>query len=408
MNNALANELLRPPLTGDYEPPDLALSAHYFHPNRPLFTLWHVDAMLTDARVKFGLDLLRGPIISNSKILVNADLPVKTYLIEQINRFWRNSIQLALRFMDYGYLGCEVIYRTSRGRLAFDRLKFLHPHHTRVVTIDGNYVGIEVARIGNVLDTMYVGRPKCIWFVHARDQHAWYGRSRLRGSFLAWYEIWSDLGYRDQRRTWFYKNAYAGPKVGYPPGSAPPEIEGDMPTPHRVIAQELVDKMVAGTGVTYPVISGDSKGGWIIEDANPISVPEGLLEYGDQLRDEIWEGMGIPPEVARAEGTGAFAGRRVPQQAFYSLLQEIVQDIISDLDDQILRPLVQINFGNEVEYEIEVLGLLRTSPEEEEEAGEENPGESPTGPSPGYPSDQPQGGGGMGMSTIFKVIHRSA
>jgi hypothetical protein len=179
---------------------------------------------------------------------------------------------------------------------------------------------------------------------------------------MAWNEIWCDHGYRDQRRLWFYKNAYAGIRVGYPAGSAPPEAaDGTTPKPYRIIAQEIIDKSVSGTGIAYPM-----GGEWEFEDARPIAIPEGLLEYGDQLRDEIWEGMGIPPEVARAEGTGAFAGRRIPQQAFYSVLQEIVQDLITDLDEQILQPLVRMNFGMHEDYEIECFGLLRTTPEEEQ------------------------------------------
>lgn len=361
-------QLLGPPKTAEYEPPDTGLMAHLFHPNRPFFTVQHVDAMLSDARVVFGLKLVRGPILSNARFIINTKNPVlKEYLVTQVNRFWRTSAAVALRNLDYGYLGTEVLYRAFDNRLQFDRLKFLHPHTTRVVTLRGDMAGVEVTRVGDIAK-LFLGRPKSFWTVHQRDQHHWYGRSLLRGAFLAWYEIWSDHGYRDQRRLWFYKNAYAGIRVGYPSGAAPPESNDPTatPKPYRQIAQEIIDKSVSGTGIAYPM-----GGEWEFEDARPIAIPEGLLEYGDQLRDEIWEGMGIPPEVARAEGTGAFAGRRIPQQAFYSVLQEIVQDLITDLDEQILQPLVRMNFGEE-DYEIECFGLLRTSPQEEQGAFEQS------------------------------------
>jgi hypothetical protein len=371
-----SKDLLGAPITSNYEPPDLALSAHFFHPNRPFFTVWHIDAMLVDARVIFGLLMLRGPILTNSRFLVKTNNQLlKQFLIDQINRFWTTSAGLALRFMDYGFVGAEILYRAKDNSLQFDKLKYLHPHNTRAVTRHGKVIGMEVGRVGNA-QSVFVGAPKCFWTVHNRDQNQWYGRSRLRGAFLAWNEIWSDHGYRDQRRVWFYKNAYAGPKVGYPPGSAPIERVGDSPRPHREIAQEMVDKMVTGTGVCFPTTSADQQGGWVIEDAKPISIPEGLLEYGDQLRDEIWEGMGVPPEVARADGdAGAFAGRRVPQQAFYSSLQEIVQELLTDLDDQILRPLSFMRFGRAADYELECLGLMRTDPQEDKQSQEERPGE---------------------------------
>ena len=362
------DQLLGPPITAEYEPPDLALSAHFFHPNRPLFTLWHVDAMLTDPRVSFGLDLLRGPIITNSHFVVSCNNTVlQDFINRQLQRFKQTSLPLALRCMDYGFLGCEVLYRSVDNLLQFDKLKFLHPHNTRVVTRQGNYCGMEVGRVDKADGMVFIGRPKSFWTIHKRDQHIWYGRSRLRGAFLAWNEVWSEHGYRDQRRVWFYKNAYAGPKIGYPPGSTPSEEPGSAPLEHREIAQEMCDKMVSGTGVTYPVVAQGPQGGWVIEDARPISIPEGLLEYGDSLADEIWEGMGIPPEVARAEGTGAFAGRKVPQQAFYSVLQEILQDIITDFNEQVLLPLVQMNFGSGQSYEIECHGLLSEDSAEDPE-----------------------------------------
>lgn len=384
------SDLLGTPITADYEPPDLALSAHFFHPNRPIFTLWHVDAMLTDSRVNFGLDLIRGPITTNATFnVVTKNAMLQEFVMKQIDRFWRTSIGTALRTMDYGFLGTEVLYRSVDNMIQFDRLKFLHPHNTRVVTRQGEYIGMDVYRVGNVDTSVYVGRPKSFWTVHNKSAHTWYGRSRLRGAFLAWNEIWSEHGYRDQRRVWFYKNAYAGPKVGYPPGATPAEITGVEPLDHRTVAQEIVDKMVSGTGITYPMVGTGEQGGWKIEDAVPISIPEGLLEYGDQLYDEILEGMGIPPEVARAEGTGAFAGRRVPQQAFYSVLQEIVQDIITDFDEQILLPLVRMNFGALDHYEIECYGLMRQSPEEEQAGiqqaqNEPGVGAQPQGQSQGF------------------------
>lgn len=372
ITNLHPSQLLGLAKTAEYEPPDTGLAAHLFHPNRPFFTLQAVDAMLSDARVVFGLKLIRGPILSNARFIINTkNNLLKEFLVTQVNRFWRTSAAIALRNLDYGYLGTEVLYRAYDSRLQFDKLKFLHPHTTRVVTRKGEMLGLEVTRVGNI-PKLFLSNPKCLWTVHQRDQHNWYGRSLLRGAFLAWNEIWCDHGYRDQRRLWFYKNAYAGIRVGYPSGSAPAEASDGTttPKPYRIIAQEIIDKSVSGTGIAYPM-----GGEWEFEDARPIAIPEGLLEYGDQLRDEIWEGMGIPPEVARAEGTGAFAGRRIPQQAFYSVLQEIVQDLITDFDEQVLQPLVRMNFGSNEDYEIECFGLLRTTPEEESEGVEQGASE---------------------------------
>lgn len=166
------------------------------------------------------------------------------------------------------------------------------------------------------------------------------------------------------RRQWFHRNAFTGPVITYPRGASPPVNQSGTtvdPVSNQRLALQMIDKYISGNGLAIPADVG-----WEVQTPQSMSVPEGLLEYGDSLRDEEWEGMGIPPEVARAEGTGAFGGRRVPQQAFYAILQDLTQGIITDFDAQILRPLVALNFGGIEDYEIQVFGLLRETGEEQE------------------------------------------
>ena len=69
----------------------------------------------------------------------------------------------------------------------------------------------------------------------------------------------------------------------------------------------------------------------------------------------------------KAEGTGAYAGRRIPMEAFYAMLQEILFWLITDVDQQVLRQLVAVNFGPQLEYEIVPFGLVTPSQEEQQQ-----------------------------------------
>jgi len=160
---------------------------------------------------------------------------------------------------------------------------------------------------------------------------------------------------------WFYKNAFAGCVVRFPQGST--KDKSGAQVPNMLLAEEMADRYMTGSSAILPK-EPDGANDWELEPGKGISVPDGLLEYGEILGDQIWEGLGIPPEVVSADGTGSFAGRRVPQQAFYSVLQEIIDEHIIDADEQIFRPLVELNFGP-VDYEINTISLLDTLQREE-------------------------------------------
>ena len=396
------DQLLGKPVSKEYEPPvHSGLGLFWFHNHRPIFHHGWIEAMLIDPRVIFGLHLLKGPILAQSKFFISTkNMLVKQFLIDQIIRFWRNSALTALRSLDYGFLGTEVIYRSKNLQLHFDTLKFLHPSDTQVVTKEGEFVGILVRNTRNQKDKakpQYIGLPKAFWTVHNRDWHRWYGRPRLQGAFLPWHEMWSQGGYRDQRRLWFFKNAFNSGIIKYPEGAVP-DKNGTL-VPNSVFARQLLDYAKTGHSFALPKGSDPSQE-WDYDPPATTPVPEGLLEYGDSLRDEIFEGLGIPPEVAAAEGTGAFAGRKVPQEAFHSILQQIVQGIITDFDEQVLRNLVHMNFGADIDYEIEVFGLM-LDPQEQLPGQLPEPGLEPN---PNAEGSQPQPGQQVQLSLETPLI----
>lgn len=362
------HHLIGPPLTAEYEPPYQSFVNFLYDPNRPIFTPMAVDSMLTDPRVRLGLALRRGPILSNSRFFVHCDTnpEAKKDIATQINRFWHNSAPLALRNKHFGYQPAEVIYRTVNGSIQFDRLRHVHPRDGQCRTLKGTFVGFDVGSIAGQENPLFVGCPKAFWSVFNKEAHRWYGQSLLYGAFPPWYEKWARRGYRDQRQLFFYKYAFRGPIVTYPPGSQPPETGQTQPTPNRQVAQELGDRYASGSSLALPASDPTKGPGWALQDPATMSLPDGLMEYGYSLDDEIWEGMEIPPEVARSARSGGDGiqiggggGRSIPQQAYFAILAEDTYSLMTDLDEQILAPYVARRWGKDLFYEIECFGLLR-------------------------------------------------
>ena len=120
------NQLLGSPLTADYLPEGYT-GMFLFARNRPPFSGTVIREMMSDPRVIFGLWLIKGPILSNSRFKIDCDdEKVTKYLIENVTRFWRNSAARALKSIEWGYSASEVLYRVVEGKIHFDILKDIH------------------------------------------------------------------------------------------------------------------------------------------------------------------------------------------------------------------------------------------------------------------------------------------
>jgi len=344
------NELLRTHVT-EYIPN--AYSGYWlFNRNRPLFTQFTIREMLIDPRVTFGLWLIKGPMLSKAKFMVDSEnSEVKEHVVDLINEFWLNGAVQALKAVEWGYSGNEVLYKRDEktGRITYSGLKDFESPSVKIVTKHGKRSGILVDNFQTVQmepgKAVYLGGPKAFHHVHWRHLHPHYGRSRLVGAHIPWNEMWSEGGYRDIRRMWFYKNCFAGGTIYHPQGHAKTP-EGRI-IAYQDIAQEIVEKMRTGAVMALPG-DMDNRGNrkWEYIDPKGNTIPAGLFDYGDSLRIEILEAMGIPYEVIESsgnEGFGSSTGRAIPETAFYSILQEELNWLIYDFVEQIARPSVQIN-----------------------------------------------------------------
>lgn len=358
---------------------------------QPMFTHQTIRDMEVDPRVKFGLSLIKGPLLSKGKFRVTSDNDeVATFVKKLINAFWMNGAMQALKAVEWGFSGSEVLYREDEktGQITYRGLKDFESSSVKVVTKNGQRVGLL---IDHFLTTkmmqgkaVYLGGPKAFHHVHARQHNPYYGRSRLFGAHIPYNEIWCDGGYRDIRQMWFYKNAFEGGTI-YHPMKMYQTPEG------RIIhaqdyAQEMIEKKRTGAIWTLPNET-DNKGNreWEHIPAKGNTIPGSMFTYGDSLRVEILEAMGIPYEVIESsgsEGFGSSSGRAIPETAFYSILQEELNWLILDFVEQVCEPLVQINAAlGKLPYDtFEVLSYpLDANPEETEPSdtgGEEGSGQS--------------------------------
>ncbi len=370
-----AQHLLGPSQTEDYVP-SAYWGRYYVLRKAPPFSLSVGLEMLTDPRITLGLWLIKGPILSKTRFFVDCDRQdVKEFIKTQLTRFWRMSAVKAMKAIEWGYAPSEVLYRPLNGMIHYDTLKDLHPLDCRAVTQKGKLVGATVRNVPNATGRrkVQIEGARLLWTVHSRETHPWYGRSRLFGAYLPWIELWTEGGCRDTRRLYFHKYAFTGP-IGYHPAGELTMADG-LKVSARDLMREMLEKYKVGAVMTFPN-TRDAQGqlAWNVVPPNVSAPPQQIMDYIADLRTEILEGLGIPPEVIETQGgTTGWSGKAIPMEAFYSILQDIVNWLTHDFSNQILRPLIEINFGKGIDFEIVPFGLsfAPSTPSDQAAAGQQ-------------------------------------
>lgn len=349
----------------------------------PIFNFLTVESMLLDSRVQFALGLIKGPIHTYTKFFSSEDAEnpqiqqaivdrdyffsykveaedkeTEQYILKQFNRFWEVASVKALTALEWGYSGSQVMYQQdSKGVIHFDNLHNYHPRRVRPVSQKGHLIGM-VYRSNLTSIHRFFPVPKAFWHVHRREINKYTGRSRLKGSHIPWHEMWTQGGARDIRRLWFYKNSYNGGIMRYPEGQKQKDIDGTE-IEAMALAERLISQMVTGGFLILPNKKQGGEGkdyAWDYEPPQSNVTPQGLMEYPTQLRSEILEGMGIPPEVVESSGSqgfGSATGRKVPYMGFIASLYPLVGCLIGDFRAQIMDNLLLFrNKGKKVEYDI--------------------------------------------------------
>lgn len=342
--------------------------SHAFNPY-----MW-VPLMLEDPRVAISLNYVKGAILSLSKFYVDEGddsddpgegSPIKQFVVKQISRWWQTTAVKMLTALEWGYCGLEPLFHECEGQIHYSGANRFDPNDIKAVTKRGTLVGLELKRQSN--EPLYLGFPKSLWHVHGREHNPLYGLSKLRAAFRPWGDLYHQNGLIAIKRLYFFKYAFQGETICYPAGTT--IFPSGQEKPNVEIAREILEQVRSGGIIALPSTIDAATGQrlWFLEPRPSLSGAADLLEEVDRLRIEIAEAIGVPPEIIEASETGSgYSGRRVPQQAFRGMLQDIVYWLVGDFDQQVCRKLVQLNFGiDEPKYEIVPYGLIRDESEEQ-------------------------------------------
>lgn len=356
---------------------------------------------------------------------ISPDDRVSQFVLAHVERYWQRGMPTMQEGYIYGWAPGEHIYKTVNGMLVWSHLKGFHPHDGFVLTMNHQPVGLRInnirddesasgedkSNVGNI-DLWFASDhipAKAAWYPHRPRFNHFYGRSQLAG---AW-RPWRRLGWRDAVEqvidAAIYRAGYKGPIVRHPPedmqtarSGVPGTAEDGRGMPRRSardVARQLVEWAKAGAGFTlssgqYSAAQGGGNK-WDIEWPDHVMDVRPLIEAAKYLEDQIMLGIGVPPELVKAGGTGSgYSGRSIPREAFLDGQQRVADHMLQVFVDQVIKPLVLWNFGD-VPFNVQCKPLLKTQAANKQgEGAVEEPLPQKADPEQGAPpGGQPPPGG---------------
>lgn len=349
---------------------------------------------------------------------ISPDPRVAQFVLMHCERFWQRGVpHVQEGGYTYGWAPGEHMYKEIKGMLVWDHVKAFHPNDGYMLTYGHVPVGVRVKNIrdvpgkqdprGGKVDLWLASEhvpAKALWYAHRPRFSQYYGRSQLTEAWRPWRRLgWKD-GVEQVIDAAIYRGGYAGPVVEHPnedmqtAQTGIPAVRNDGAGHPRRSARDVARQMIewakAGAGFTipstpYPQAQGGGKK-WDVRWPEHVMDVRPLIEAARYLEDQIMLGIGVPPELVKAGGTGSgYSGRSIPREAFLDGQQKVADAILQMFIEQVLRPLVLWNFGD-IPFNVQCKPLLKTQAE--------NKQGQPVPPLPQPAPAQPGQPGGAPMS----------
>lgn len=356
------NPILGRVRTHTYRPTDL----RYFTAIRdlPPLSITTVEVMRKDSMIKLCLGILQAPIQKMELAyqeggkwkpgVLSDDAIVGEFVKRQFSRLWDYAHHIC-RSQVYGWCGAEVTLTVNEESDTIE-VDCVYPRHSRDVKAlvqGGKLVGVRFERLNmEVGGHVDIGFPRCFFLTHDPQPGVYYGTTVMEGAYSPWWDKWMRGGALDVRRLFMFKDAYGGMDMTYPVKIY--DLGDGTTISSKDIARQVVEQSQAGAVTTRPYDPDEKTGKnmWEMERASIPNNPQHILEYPKQLDDEIRHGMGVNDDVITADSTGSWNGKGMSFFAFMSTRDEWCRHLIRQLDEQIVRPLVEMNFGKDVFYEV--------------------------------------------------------
>lgn len=296
------------------------------------FELEIYEKMMLDGQVKAGIDMIKLSATAKGYAVTGEDPETKKYaeFIEENFEMIRGNIEDVLGEMltalEYGFSCTEKVFEQRDGKIVLKRMKVLNPNSVRVKTDRFGDIVYVKQRIGT--KTIRIPASKIIWYSHDKKFGNPYGNSALRTVY----------------KHWFIKDKmYRFANIAYERYGTPLLVGSVQDAKDTAKMRDLLRKINGMTGLA--ISGGDNV--TAIQGSNADFV--GYIEHHDR---KIMESMLVPPMMlglSRGQ-SGSYALSSNQFDVFMFRLQALQRDLKSLIEEEVIRPLIDLNFPNVRKY----------------------------------------------------------
>ncbi len=341
----------------------------YLIKNMPLFTLWTARQMLTDPTVKFAL-VIRNAAVSAARVKIESEKDETwEFVNDQWENLWGKHQNKLMRAKENGYGAYQIMYKEEEtsGNLVIEGCKEFAPQDVRAIRLFGQPGGFRLHNRNLVKSdkkrehtTRYLKFPRALWLSYDARYESMYGRSVMRNAYLPWFEKWMNHGAKKSQQMRMIKDAYPQLIGWYDQNEKIRLPNGDIVTAQNVMRSLLANLFTSGTATLPSNMNDQNSRKWDITRLPDAGDPSRMFRWTEELNEDIYRGMSVPSEVISAASSGSgYSGRSIPMAVFLQSCQQEFNDYLAAIDDQVIRPLVRMNFGHD-DYQMRPLSLLQT------------------------------------------------
>ena len=328
----------------------------------PPFSLETAESMRFDPQVRIGLAARNGLLLPARAEAVASVPAVARFVQGQWDHVWRTQAAVLLRAKLFGFLPLESRLQRQQGgefegAIVFQALSDFHPRRARLLVRDGDIAGFRLdAETEFERDVL---SPLALVCTYDAEFGNPYGTSLLERAYASWFEKWTAAGAKKLLKLRMLKDAYIGDIFWYPPDRQLQLASGET-VEWRDVAREILAARSSGGAMTLPLLY-DSQGRKLVDYTPPrdLGGATGIFDWKRDLDIEIWKALEVPPEVIEAAKVGSgWSGRSIPLMLALSAVQLEFAELARCVDRDLLRPLVELNFGPAAHYELRPIPML--------------------------------------------------
>ncbi len=307
----------------------------------------------TDETVAVGIQFLIASVLVKIGEYQHENPKIAAFVNENFEGMQGNlltAVEDMLSAVWAGYSATEIVWKADGGQIKIDRLATYHPK-TIYVSVDrqtGDFQGFKQWRwfAGSPID---IPVEKSIFYVYNMRFGNWYGKSIMKAI----------------RKNWLLKDpilkmwARALDRFGTPLITiyTPDETIDDPDNPGNQISQmEWANRQLKniqnGTGFTLrssdPAINGETKVEAITTGGSGIG--ESFDKAVQYLNKMLLRGMLVPSLIFDEGSRGSYALGESHFSIFNLSVTNIFNRLTETLIEQLVRRLIELNFGRQVDY----------------------------------------------------------